>query len=408
MENAPGRKIYTVSELNTEIKTVLEDTYPDIWVEGEISGLKTYASGHTYFFLKDSNSQLSAVLFQGTGKYIKFSLEEGLKIIARGRVTAYPKRGDYQLIVNYAEPAGAGALQIAFEQLKNKLQNEGLFDNSRKRVIPQFVQKIGIITSPDGAALRDILSVIDRRYANVEILIYPVRVQGEEAKYEISGAIKYLNINFPRLDALLVGRGGGSYQDLWAFNEEIVARAIAGSKIPVISCVGHEIDYTIADLVADLRAPTPSAAAELVVKNKQDLLYNIDIIQKRLLRNMETALAAVEDRFARLAGAKVLERPEAMYDILTQNLDGLSDSLNSALKAYLQGKKQEFTRAADKLDLISPLNVLSRGYAICSSLRTRAVLKDSNKLNKGDAFKVTLRKGSFNAVVDKVFRAEKN
>jgi exodeoxyribonuclease VII large subunit len=222
-----GRKIYSVSELNREIKVVLENAYPQIWLEGEISNFRVYSSGHMYFSLKDEESQINAVMFQGLNRFLTFKLEDGLKVIVRGRVSAYPKRGDYQVIIDVVEPAGKGALQLAFEQLKTKLEKEGLFSQERKRALPLLPHKIGVVTSPTGAAIRDILSVINRRFANVEILLYPVRVQGDEAKYDIVEAIEYLNKQNPDIDVLLVGRGGGSYEDLWAFNEEIVVRAIA-------------------------------------------------------------------------------------------------------------------------------------------------------------------------------------
>ncbi|MFC1501724.1 exodeoxyribonuclease VII large subunit [Elusimicrobiota bacterium] len=277
-----GRKIYSVSELNNEIKIVLEDTYPEIWVEGEISNFKMYPSGHMYFSLKDEESQVSSVIFQGFSRYLKFELEDGLKVIAKGKVSTYVRRGNYQFIINYVEPAGKGALQLAFEQLKKKLEKEGLFDASRKKAIPYMPKRIGVVASPKGAAIRDILSVLYRRFPNLETLIYPVKVQGDCAKDEISYAIDYLNKDYSHLDVLIVGRGGGSLEDLWAFNEEIVARAIANSKIPVISCVGHEIDFTIADFVSDLRAPTPSAAAELAVKNKEHLVEMVNKLSQHL------------------------------------------------------------------------------------------------------------------------------
>jgi len=406
MPQSEGRKIYSVSELNREIKAVLEDTYPDIWVEAEISGLKTYSSGHTYFFLKDGDSQISAVIFRGAGDTIKFSFEEGLKVIVRGRVTAYPKRGDYQIIVKYAEPAGIGALQLAFEQLKARLHSEGLFDEARKRKIPLLVQRLGIVTSPDGAALSDILTVINRRFANVEITIYPVRVQGEEAKHEIAAAIEYLNSNYPGLDVLLVGRGGGSYQDLWAFNEEVVARAIYRSKIPVISCVGHEVDFTIADFVADLRAPTPSAAAELVVRNKSELAGTLETLRGRLAVNIENRLAALKSALGNLAGSRVLEKPEAIFEIKMQDLDGLSRALQGSVEGILSAAERTFAHCSEKLSLVSPLNVLSRGYAICSRADSGSIVKDSAGLRPGDPVNIKLFRGGFKGAVKEIIPAE--
>lgn len=403
-----GRKIYQVSELNNEIKTVLENTYPDIWLEGEIAGLKTYASGHTYFYLKDSESQIAAVLFQGAGRWIKFALADGQKVIMRGRVTAYPKRGDYQLIVSYAEPAGLGALQLAFEQLKEKLRKEGLFDDSRKRSLPFLPQKIGIVTSPDGAAIKDILTVIDRRFANVEILIYPARVQGEEAKYEIAEGIEYLNEHYPELEVLLVGRGGGSYQDLWAFNEELVARAIYNSKIPVISCVGHETDFTIADFTADLRAPTPSAAAELVVGSKAELVDKLKVSEKRLSAAAAALIDSHEDRLGYIAGAKVLQKPDGLLEVKAQRLDELAGALNETLTGKISDATMAFTHRVDKLQLLSPLNVLSRGYSICRKGRASEVLRDSADVKTGDNVSIKLHRGSFDAIAGDVFGPEKN
>lgn len=402
MQQNDGRLVYTVSKLNREIKSVLENSYPDIWVEGEISGLKTYASGHTYFFLKDNESQISAVLFQQMSGCIRFKLEEGLKVIMRGRVTAYPKRGDYQIVVGYAEPAGAGALKIAFEQLKEKLRKEGLFDEARKRKIPVLVTKLGVVTSPDGAALRDILSVIDRRFANVEIIIYPVRVQGDEAKDDIVRAIKYLNAEFPELDAMLVGRGGGSYQDLQAFNEESVARAVYESKIPVISCVGHETDLTIADFVADLRTPTPSAAAEIVVRNKADISEKVRTLGKRLTSCVKSVICLSEQKLFELASSRVLEKPEGIFELRLQQLDELRNALDETIHEKIADSDRVLLHGIDKLRLLSPLDTLSRGYSICRK-DDGAILRDSAQVSTGDKVNVALHKGSFSGRVEMTF-----
>ena len=404
MERTEGRKIYTVSELSREIRAVLEDTYPEIWLEGEVSGLKKYASGHTYFSLKDAESQISAVLFQGMGRFIKFELEEGMSVIVRGRVTVYPKRGGYQILVNYAEPKGVGALQLAFEQLKDRLSREGLFDEARKRKLPMLPQKIGVVTSPDGAALKDILTVLDRRYPNVEVLIYPVRVQGDEAKYEIKEAIEYLNEKYPGLDVLLVGRGGGSYQDLWAFNEEMVARAIYASKIPVVSCVGHEVDFTIADFTADLRAPTPSAAAEMAVRDKLELERRLETSKIRLNTAIENTIEAMSRKLNGLSESKVLVRPQAVFELKAQRLDELSGDLERIVGHMLNNKTEGFTHAAQKLNLVSPLNVLARGYSICENADSGKVIKDAYGAKPGDNIKVTLRKGILKAVVSEVLQ----
>lgn len=397
-----GRKIYTVSELNREIKVVLEDSYPDIWLEGEISNFKVYSSGHMYFSLKDADAQISAVMFQGVNRFLKFKLEDGLKVIVRGKISSYPKRGDYQILINFVEPAGLGALQLAFEQLKAKLEKEGLFSRERKRPIPQLPQKIGIVTSPTGAAIRDILSVIDRRFANVEILLYPVRVQGDEAKQEIADAIAYLNAHYPRLDVLLVGRGGGSYEDLWAFNEEIVARAIAASKIPVISCVGHEVDFTIADFVADLRAPTPSAAAELVVKNKAELLDKIKNFQQHLSNQMQFMLSKYDERINYFAQSRALTNPAEIFEERLQEIDELFNSMTECQKRLIENKERDTRQLSEKLDLLSPLGILKRGYAICWMGEQNVLLNNTDNLKPEDRLRIKLGRGEFSAKVEKI------
>jgi exodeoxyribonuclease VII large subunit len=441
-----GRKIYTVSELNREIKVVLEDAYPEIWLEGEISNCRMYSSGHLYFSLKDAEAQISAVMFQGMARYLRFKLEDGLKVLARGRVSSYPKRGEYQIIVQYVEPAGRGALQMQFEQLKAKLEKEGLLAAERKRPLPFLPQKIGVVTSPVGAAIRDILSVIDRRFANVEILLYPVKVQGDEAKYEIADAIQYLNRHYPSLDVLLVGRGGGSYEDLWAFNEEAVARAIAESKIPVISCVGHEIDFTIADFVADLRAATPSAAAELVVRNKEELIERlrnlrlhltdriqfavtryaeridrlsrsralrnpVELYEERiqLIKNYRQQLATrlqfmilhAEENIRHLVRSRAISRPSEIFEDRTREIDELQEQLNAKVGLVRENKKNRTALLAEKLNLLSPLNILGRGYAICRKMPSNEIVRDAQQLAADERVTVKLRTGGFQARVEK-------
>src|SRR4030066_820404 len=277
----PFRYILTVSELTQEIKDILEDKFPDVWVEGEISNLRIPPSGHIYFTLKDDLRQIRAVLFKRQARTLRFVPEDGLHTICRGRFSLYEKRGDYQLILETIEPKGIGALQLAFLQLKERLEKEGLFDPAHKKAVPMIPQKIGIVTSPTGAVIQDMLHILGRRFENLHILLYPVRVQGEGVSSEIAEAIKYFNQR-TEVDVIIVGRGGGSLEDLWAFNEEVVARAIYRSKIPVISAVGHETDYQIADFVADLRAPTPSAAAELVVRDKREMKNILHYLGGRL------------------------------------------------------------------------------------------------------------------------------
>src|SRR6266542_1598480 len=264
------RKIYTGSELTAEIKRTLEDRYREIWVQGEISNFKHHSSGHMYFTVKDDQAQAKAACFRNTNRYLKFRPEDGLEVLIRGRISLYEARGDYQILVDYMMPVGLGSLQLAFDQLKEKLRREGLFEAARKRALPLLPQKIGIVTSPTGAAIRDILRILKRRNASLHVLVFPANVQGAGAANEIAAGVRYFNTRVD-IDVILVGRGGGSIEDLWAFNEEVVARAIFQSQIPVISAVGHEIDFTISDFVADLRAPTPSAAAEMVSGAREDL-----------------------------------------------------------------------------------------------------------------------------------------
>ena len=300
------RTVFTVSGLTLGIKTALEEGFPAVWVEGEVSNLRTPSSGHAYFTLKDDAAQLRCVLFRGRGRRVRFEVEDGLQVLAFGGLDVYANRGEYQLVVELLEPKGLGGLQIAFEQLKRKLEAEGLFDAGKKRPLPLFPRVIGIVTSPTGAALRDMLNIIGRRFADLRVLIAPVRVQGEEAPREIVAAIADL-CEIPDLDVVIVARGGGSIEDLWAFNDERVARAIAGCRVPVISAVGHETDFTIADFVADLRAPTPSGAAELVVREKLHVVRALGELYARLGQAMRGAGRARQ-------GALALPRPAARAD----------------------------------------------------------------------------------------------
>src|SRR5436309_8977473 len=289
------RAVLTVSALTIELRAVLEERFPAVWVEGEISNFRLYGSGHAYFTLKDADAQVRAVLFRNRGRRIKFEPADGLHVMAFGSIEIYPQRGEYQLVIELLEPKGLGALQLAFEQLKTRLQAEGLFDQARKRELPQFPRKIGIVTSTSGAAIRDMLRVIGRRFGELHIVIAPCRVQGDGAAEEIAQGVRDLNL-LGGVDVIIVGRGGGSLEDLWAFNEEAVARAIAASKAPVVSAVGHEVDYTIADFVADLRAPTPSAGAELVVREEQAIVDGLEALRHRLDRAVRRPLSNLERR----------------------------------------------------------------------------------------------------------------
>jgi len=388
-----NKLVFTVSQLNNILNDLIESAFQTVYVEGEISNLKPYSSGHVYFILKDEKAQIRGIIFRDTVNKLKFELKDGLKIICYGRIDYYTVRGEINLVVYEIIPKGIGELQLAFEQLKKKLEQEGLFDVKRKKKIPMLPQKIGVVTSPDGAAIRDILTVIRRRFTNVEILLYPVKVQGETAKDEIAEGIKFLNENFPYLDVLLVGRGGGSIEDLWAFNEEVVARAIAASKIPVISCVGHEIDYTIADYVADLRAPTPSAAAELVVKSKEELKHKIENYAVRLVQNVRQLLNFYQNKVQQIATRRIFVSPQVFYEDKIEELLDIEKKLSIFVKHFLEVNLHKINLYREKLNLLSPNNVLSRGYAIV--WYKNKVVKDVNILKLKDEVKVQLYKGEF-------------
>ncbi len=394
----PERHVLTVSQLTGLIKTNLEDAFYDIWMEGEISNLRIPTSGHIYLTLKDEASQIRAIIFKSSARNIKFELKDGIHIICHGRITVYNLRGEYQIVIDAVEPQGIGALQLAFEQLKEKLLKEGLFDTKRKRPIPLLPQKIGIITSPTGAAVRDMLNIINRRFANVHIIINPVPVQGEGAGLEIAKAIAEMN-EFEDIDVLIVGRGGGSLEDLWAFNEEIVARAIYNSRIPVISAVGHEIDFTISDFVADLRAPTPSAAAELVVKNKQDLLDNLSHLFLRLRNIIKGAIDTKRAYLRELIRA--VKNPAARISEYSQRIDELSMRLANSVRRYLDGLRKMADAEAGKLNALSPLAILSRGYSIAMKPPSMQIIKDAKDVQKGDEINIRLHKGEIICVVSR-------
>lgn len=373
--------IITVSQLTAQIKRLLEGAFPDIWIEGEISNLSLPQSGHAYFTLKDENAQIRAVLFRSSQRFLKFTLQHGIQVICRARVGVYEPRGEYQLVVDYIEPKGIGALQLAFEQLKARLEKEGLFDLARKKPLPLLPRRIGLITSPTGAAIRDMLRVISRRHPNMHIIIYPVPVQGPEAAPSIVEAIRHFN-GAKTADVLIVGRGGGSLEDLWAFNEESVARAIFGSAIPVISAVGHETDYTISDFVADLRAPTPSAAAEMVVESEAAFRESIGSIEARLSRSMRQSLERA--RASVRAHSRLLGDPRRTLETLSQRVDELVHRSAVALLHLLRRDRARLQTAAAGLEHLNPLGVLSRGFSITRTHPGGAIVKDSGQVTIGD------------------------
>jgi len=340
-----ARKVLTVSELTQQVKGIFEKNFPDVWVTGEISNFRAAGSGHLYFTLKDGGAQLAAVCFRNQARYLKFKPLDGVSVIARGRLSVYEARGEYQLYVEFLEPAGVGALQLAFEQLKQKLAAEGLFDPARKKPLPVLPRTVGIVTSPTGAVVRDILRVLTRRFRNMNVNIYPAKVQGEGEAKEIVEGIEYLN-RHALVDVIIVARGGGSLEDLWAFNEESVVRAIAASKIPVISAVGHETDFTIADFVADLRAPTPSAAAELVVHRKQDFLAELQHRVQRILQVVRVKLSEARTILTELKMHSVFQTLRARLQEKAQRVDDFVASFDRSLSARLHFARQDCLRAS--------------------------------------------------------------
>ena len=375
------RKIITVSQLTALVRELLEENFEHLWVEGEVSNLSLPSSGHFYFTLKDAGATIRCVMFKSSARAMKFRLNDGMKILLRARMSVYDQRGDYQLVAEYAEPLGLGALQLAFQQLRDRLAKEGLFAESRKKPIPSLPATVGIVTSPTGAAIHDILNVIGRRYANLQILVAPVKVQGEGAGAEIAAAIADLN-RYPGIDVIIVARGGGSIEDLWAFNEEVVARAIAASRLPVISAVGHEVDVTIADLAADLRAPTPSAAAELVVNSKTQLLADCSSLERRLAQSMHRSLA---DMASGLEILKLsLKDPEIMIERFLQRLDDLQQRAESLLTEVLTRGRQRTESALHSLELSTPAVQLRRLESVVEnlSLRTAASIRSKVELSR--------------------------
>ena len=355
-------KIYTISELTKEIKALLEGSFLKVWVEGEISNYVHHSSGHRYFTLKDQDSQLRCVMWKWNGKRLLFDPQDGLKINASGQITVYEKSGQYQLVVSSMQPAGIGELELAFQQLKKKLTEEGLFDSDHKKTIPNFPARIGVITSPTGAAIRDILNITKRRAPWVEIVLWPVLVQGDGAAEQIAHAIKGFNKN-KLVDLLIIGRGGGSLEDLWAFNEEVVARAVFASKIPIISAVGHEIDFSISDFVADLRAPTPSAAAEIAVPDGEELLSRVQGNYESISYSMTQLIENLKNRVTDIGSRYGLRKPMEIITQRVQRCDELTNLLNLHTTHKIKSVKNETETAARKLEMVSPLGILNRGYS---------------------------------------------
>lgn len=392
------KHIFTISQLTLQLKNLLEGAFPDVWVEGEISNLTIPQSGHAYFTLKDEHAQIRSVLFRSSQRFLKFTLQHGMQALCRGRVSVYEPRGEYQLIVDYIEPKGVGALQLAFEQLKARLEQEGLFALDHKKILPLLPRRIGIVTSPTGAAIRDILRVIGRRHPKMHILVYPVPVQGPEAAPAIAGAIRYFNDEM-KVDVMIIGRGGGSLEDLWAFNEEQVARAIHASAVPVISAVGHETDYTISDFTADLRAPTPSAAAEMVVESEVRFRDGISSLESRLIQRMErrvdTARASLREKI------RLLGDPRRRVEDVAQRVDELAHRMTLGLRQHVTRDRARLGALAAGLGHLNPLGILSRGFSITKTLPEGRILKDVADVNRGDLLSTRLHQGEILSRVER-------
>lgn len=433
--------VFSVSEINQNIRQILEGEFSLIWIRGEISNFKPHSSGHWYFSIKDKKSQMNALMFRGFNAKLKFRPQDGQEVLIRGKITVYEPRGNYQLFCEVLEPIGAGALQLAFEELKRKLYKEGLFDAARKRPLPILPKHIALVTSPTGAAVRDMLNVLARRFKGVNITIVPAVVQGDRAPESIIEGLRRANL-LPDVDVLIVGRGGGSTEDMWCFNDEGVARAIVASRVPVISAVGHEIDFTIADFVADLRAPTPSAAAELVIKNASDLVEKVFSKRNRLLlaiknsfisfkkhvehnerrlvdpqrklqdfaiRNDEltqrleqATLRYMKDRRLQISlGQQKLGSPLERIQRLKQDVNILMQKVTSLMQRVLEANFSKFSRSAAILDSLSPLKVVERGYSITK--KNNKIIKDAKELSQGESIDITFSKGRVEALVKKVY-----
>ena len=447
----PARRVVSVSELTAALRDLVESRFAEIWVEGELSGARVWNTGHLYFTLKDAHAQVKGVMFRSALRLLRFKPEDGVHVVARGRLSVYDPRGEYQLVCEHMEPRGLGALQLAYEQLRTRLAAEGLFDEARKRPLPALPRRIGIVTSLDGAALRDIVRVLRRRYPNAHLVIAPARVQGDGAAREIARALRQVT-RVDGVDVVIAGRGGGSIEDLWAFNEEVVARAIAASPVPVISAVGHETDVTIADFVADLRAPTPSAAAELVVRRKDEFTGHIDALARRAGSAMRSRLQRLDGRlhqlqarpaFAGVPGrvalrhrhvaelaAMLRRRTSSLVADTRRRLEGLGRGLaaqhpqqrlargrgtltaqDRRLAAALAGRRHvadaRLREAAAQLHALSPLAVLGRGYAMCWTADGSTLLRTAATVAPGDRVRVQLASGELGCEVRDVRAAER-
>jgi exodeoxyribonuclease VII large subunit len=401
-EHDGRQQVLAVSELTARIKHLLETSFPDVWVAGEISNFSRPRSGHCYLTLKDEAAQLPAVVWRNTAGRVRFDLHDGLQVICRGHVDVYPPHGKYQLIVDQIQPKGIGALELAFRQLHQRLAGEGLFDAKRKRPLARFVRRVAVVTSPTGAAIRDFWEVLRRRWQAADVLVVPVRVQGEGAAGEIAAAIGLVNRLSVPIDCLVVTRGGGSLEDLWAFNEEIVVRAIFGSRIPVVSAVGHEIDVTLSDLVADVRALTPSDAAQRIAPAAEEILGQLRQYHQRLLAALRSRTSAAKSRLDALAAHGVFRRPLERVRELERRLDELGSRAERAIRSHLRVTRQRADSLAGRLDSLSPLAVLSRGYSLTQRAADGRVIRDARQLSVGDELNTRFARGRAASRVEEI------
>jgi exodeoxyribonuclease VII large subunit len=419
-------KVYTVSEITRLIKQELESRFPEVWVMGEVSGFTRAHSGHLYFTLKDKDSQITAVMWRSLAEKVPFELENGLEVVCKGRINVYEPRGQYQLQVQQVEPKGKGALQLAFEQLKEKLHQEGLFDPELKKKLPLLPKKVGVVTSPRGAAVIDIIRTLERRFAHLHLLIYPVKVQGEGAAEEIAGGLDYFAAQ-QDVDVVIVGRGGGSIEDLWAFNEEGVARAIFRCSIPVISAVGHEVDFTIADFVADIRASTPTAAAEMVIEKEEMFVERIENFEKIIIHRLQYATQEWKNRVLGLIHHRAFQNFKVKLMILSQRLDELEmraldyirskqqrisecksraqlleERMGNSLREKIQLLKAKWERLAASLHNLSPMNILKKGYTLCWDRGGKQLVRRIDDVKAGENMTVSFYQGEFTCKVEAI------
>jgi len=394
-------RILSVSQLSTLIEGILETQFQSLWVGGEVSEVSRPHSGHIYFTLKDEQAQIRGVIWRSTAQRLRFKLEEGQQVVCHGDLDVYPPRGTYQLVVRQVEPQGVGALQLAFQQLAQRLEAEGLFDPARKRKLPAFPRRVGFVTSPTGAAIHDFLQVAARRFQGVQILVIPVRVQGEGSAQEIARGIALANRIQPPLDVLVVGRGGGSLEDLWSFNEEVVVRAIHASQVPVVSAVGHEIDVTLADLVADVRALTPSEAAELVIPSADELIRRLGQLQRRMASVLASRVITAKSRVAQLARTRVLRDPRAFIYDLSRRLDDLDQQAARAVRRRLVGSQDRLGALTSRLESLSPLAVLARGYSVTTRAEDGALVRAAADVAPGERILTRMASGRIVSIVER-------